>query len=133
MKIALERSAAGDGRAVDEEIDLSGLQPGEPLLLRERHQLHLARVAEDRDRERATEIHVEATPAARIVWGGEAGALGDAALHGAARTHGTECRALPTMSACRRPRGIAGRAARARRYAGQRETREQAMRTRHCH
>src|SRR3954462_14934591 len=100
MKIALERAAAGDGRAVDEKIDLSGLQPGEPLLLRERHELHLARVAEDRDSERATEIDVEATPVAGVVGGGEAGALGDAALHRAARTHGTQRRALATTRAC---------------------------------
>src|SRR6185312_3790220 len=79
------------GRIAREDVDLLVLKRAEPLLGREGRVLHLRRVVEDRRRERAAEVDVEARPLALVVLDREAlEALVDAADERAAILDGLE-------------------------------------------
>jgi len=77
----------------DEHIDFARLQSGKALLGGGRRELYLGAVAEDRGRDRAAIVDVEAGPFALVVRRGKAGQAGvDAALQEALRLDVLECR-----------------------------------------
>ena len=73
------------GRVAGQHVDFARLQRGETVLRRQRHELDLVGVVEDRGRDRAAEIDVEAGPLALRVRQAEAGqrAVGTAIEHAA--------------------------------------------------
>ena len=87
-EVEAERGVAADrpGRVARQHVDLARLQRGEAVLGGERRELDLGRVAEDRRRDGAAIVDVEARPFALVVRRGEAGEAGvDAALDEALR------------------------------------------------
>ena len=65
-EIESERGIArqGPGGVARQHVDLAGLQRGEAILRRQRHELDLGRIVENRSRNGATKIDVEAGPIA---------------------------------------------------------------------
>ena len=97
-----ERGVArrGPGRIAGEHVDLARLQRGEAIRRGERNELDLGRIIEDRRRDGAAELDVEAGPVAFVVRIGEAGqALADSAIERAAILH-----RLERLRGCRRSR-----------------------------
>jgi hypothetical protein len=78
-------------RVARQHVDLACLEWFEPVLGRERHELDLGRIIQDRRRERATEVDIEAGPIAFIVWIGKSlQSLADTANQRAAILHRLE-------------------------------------------
>ena len=85
VQVVLGLARHRPGRVARQHVDLALAELLEPLLGVERDELHLLRIVEDRSRDGAAEIDVEARPVALVVLGGEARQPGvDAAIHGVA-------------------------------------------------
>ncbi len=99
-EVQAERGVArgGPGGVARQHVDVAGLQRGEAVLRGQRDELHLGRIVEDRGRERAAEIDIEAGPVALRVGQAETAerAVG-AAIDHAARLDGVE-----RLGRCRR-------------------------------